>query len=267
MRAEEVKKQFEEVIVKTVGDEKDEQLIEDRDRGEEIISGAQQLQLSPFGTIQFEWPNPRLTIEGDRLYAQFKAKHLRQGDLLTEAQLKAYYGRPQTLELDGKEIIVGQGEWTKEQENKLEELPRDIDMGIETFNMIREELQQTQVKLEQKKGNKKLKDKISLLTGQAYDAYQKVIKIKLDLLEVQTLRLSLFSVSLEEQALLEKIQLFAPSCVKVVKDGQTTTLWDSKDIMLEEGDQGTIRLLSLFGLFLRGGDIRFFGESLDNLLP
>ncbi len=267
MKAADVKKNFEEVIVKTVDDEKTEQLIEDRDRGEEIISGAQQLQLSPFGTVQFEWPTPKLTIEGDRLYAQFKAKHLRHGDLMTEAQLKAYYGRPQILELDGKEIIVGQGEWTKDQDNKLEELPHDIEMGVEAFNMIRDELQKTQEKLDKKKGNKKLKEKITLLTGQAYEAYQKVVKIKLELLELQTLRLSLFSVSLEEQALLEKIQLFAPSCIKVIKDGTTTTLWDSKDSMLEEGDQGTIRLLSLFGLFLRGGDIRFFGDGAQDLMP
>ena len=267
MKEAQIREQFKDVIVKTKEDEKEEQNVEDKEKGEEIITGSQQLYLSSFGTVQFEWPSPKLTIEGDRLYAQFKAKHLRLGDLMTEAQLKAYYGRPLTLELDGKEIIVGQGEWTKDDDNKLEEIPLDIERATEVFDMIRDDLQKTQDQLLKKKNNKKFKDKISDFTEQAYEAYKKVIKLKLDLLELQSLRISLFSVSLEEQALLEKVQLFAPNCIKIIKKDKGTLLWKSKDDMLENGDQGTIRLLSLFGLFLRGGDIRFFGDGVADLIP
>jgi len=272
MKEEQIKQEFKEVIVKTKQDENQEKDVEATKKVEEVIRGAQEIHISSFGTLQFEWPTPKLTIEGDRLFAQFKAKHLRDGDLLTEYQLKAIYGRPNIVLVDGKEIEVGSGEWSEEDESNLENLPSEIDIKTSLFDELRDEIHNLKNEIDKKpkntKGQKQVTDlqpKIEQLTEEAFKSYKDLIQIKLSLLELQAKRISLFSVSLEEQANLEKLQLYGPSCIKISKSGQFLPLWKDKEGMLTDSNPMTVRVLSLFGLFLRGVDVHFFSDSVASI--
>lgn len=259
------KQEFKDEIVKTIELKKEEQVANDNDIASEIISGSSEIYINGLGTITFIWPSVGLSMQGDKLHAQFKAEHLRKGDLLSEAQLKAYYKRPVFIEIDGKEIQVGNGEWTEEEEEKLESLPLEIQELNEEFDMHRATLQEQQLEMDSLPKNSKKRTvyekKIEEITEAAYNKYIELTKKRLEVGELNLKRNTLFSDSLEEMANLEKIRLFAPQCILKRVDGELVPLWESEDDMLK-AQFASIRAISLFNLFMRGVDVSFFADTL-----
>lgn len=251
----------------TKSDKKEQQKVSDDGKANDIISGAQEVYLKDFGNLIFNWPDLGLAMQGDSMYAKFKATHLRKGDLLTEAELKAIYGKPVTVEVEGKDIVVGSGAWTVSDDSKLEDLPRELTRLNEELDYCRDEIHRTDEKIlalgktqKDKASKKKLETELGKQNDVAYSLWLKVSKLKLDILELQSNKIILFATSLEEQANFEKLKLFAPSCVKVKNETGTKPLWDNQETMLASGF-GSVRVISLFGLFLRGADVSFFGDT------
>lgn len=255
------KKEFIDKIRNTKENEELEQLASDEEKAKGIFYGVQDIYLDGFGWLTFKFPDLGLAIQGDRIYAAFKAEHLRKQDIMTEAQLKAIYSRDMTIIMDGKEIVVDKGEWTHIDERRLEDLPTQIQEEIKIFNDYRDDIQNLETSDPQKKDDEILKQ-IEKKTDEAFQLFQEINKKKIELLELQTKRLRLFSASLEEQALMEKIKLFAPHCILVKDTGKP--LWANQEEMMKAGYQG-IQVLSIFNLFLRGGDVSFFGDMPDKL--
>lgn len=230
-----------------------------------VVSGEKELFIDGYGLVVFQQPTARLSLQGDSAAAKFRSKHLRHGDILTEAQLKLIYGRPTTVKIDGVETQIGNGSWTENNEQELENLPDQITRNMETVlsyrNDISEVLNELKVlpdgESEIREGlDKKLKE----LNDDAYPLYLQVLEDKKQLMELQLLRLQLFSISLEEQTNLEKIKIFAPACIKrKQEDGSIESLWKTEDDFLDD-NVGAVHLLSVYNLFLRGVDISFFGD-------
>jgi len=247
--------------------EKEEQVAEDGKLLDTVMRGAQDVYLEGYGTVHFEFPPTGLALEGDQRQVQYKTEHLRKGTYFTEAELKAIYNKPVVIQVDGKDITVGSGEWTAKDEKEMEDLPVEIEKVHEMFIIHRGDYQQLKQELLSLPNTKKGKDKKKELETKQTNAetlamqfYEKTLRLKAKLLELQATRVRLFSDSLEEQAFFEKVKLFAPSCIKKKEGDDYVYLWNSEEELLQDKYSAT-RVLSLFNLFVRGLDVRFFGDA------
>lgn len=251
--------EFNNLMKSTDKVEKELNEAEDSKKLSEVVTGSKSIYIEGYGELVFFHPSPKLAMDGDLAAAQFKTMHLRAQDLLTEAQLKAIYSQPVKVNVDGKEIVVGSGEWTDKDEHRLEMLPTKIDGQLEMLLSYREDYQKCE---DSKVGVKKGKKMESICAEQkkaednARKIYDNIINERRELLDLQTKRLQLFSTSLEEQAYLEKVKIYAPACIK--RDGKL--LWEKEDDFLND-NIGAVRVLSLYNLFLRGVDISFFDDA------
>lgn len=212
-------------------------------------------------TLIFEYPDLGISLKADRIVAEFKATELRAGKLLTSKQLKAIARQPTTAIINGKEEVVDKAEWTVNDDQILDEYPRKInDTGLDLI-VAREEYQEVKEQLDSVKG--KEKEKLEKRRNQIYDQasklYSDYIRLKRDLLDTQLKEMRLLNGSLEELANLEKLRYLAPKCIKKIdKDGKEDFIWKTdEDFQNAPFDNATI--LSVFNVFLRGGDISFFG--------
>lgn len=259
-------KEFQEALKKTKEVEKEEQKANDDSKARNIIRGAQEVKLEPFGTLVFEWPSVGLSLQADAVQARYKTDHLRKQDIMTEEQLKAIYRRPVTIEIDGKEIIVGSGQWTEEDEELLDSLPKEVKNKDDYFVDVRSRIHELDTELlsltKTSKKRARLEEEKTKLEEEAYTIWTDTSQVRLKLLEHQNKRMMLFASSLEEQAHLEKLKLFCPSCIKVKdENGNVDFLWKTEDDMLQDGFE-SIQVITLYNLFLRGVDVSFFGDML-----
>jgi len=261
MKKEEIKEEFKKKLNETIDSEKEIQDSEDSKTAEEIIRGSQEVFIRGYDWLIFNWPDVERTLEGDDIFAKFKTKHLRNNDLMTTSQLKAVYNNPITIKVDGKDVVVGSGEWTEKDERRLEEIPKEIDEKTEAFNAYRVEIQELKEQIKKRK-NKQTEEKLNKYMENAFECYSNITKLNLEHIELQTKRINLFSTSLEERAQFEKVKYYAPYCIMSKNgDGTLNPLWKDETEMLK-ADQTAVRILSLFGLFLRGVDVSFFGDLL-----
>lgn len=262
---EDIKQEFEEQVKVPVEVDKEIQEAEDNIKVASILYSKQEFKLNGIGTILFEWPKIGLSNEGDDLVAKFKAKHLRDGELMTNAQLMAVYAKSITVKQDGKEVIVGNGEWTQTDELQLEEIPKVIEDQVETFNSFKNDIQDIDTKLlgmRTSKNKEKLESEKFKKVEQAYELYKKIAQNKLDLLSLQQKKIILFAISVEERANSERMLLYGPRCIFIMRNGEKEPLWKDMNDMKNDERPEALRIISLFNLFLRGGDVRFFVESL-----
>lgn len=260
------KEQFEQEITQTTQVEKENRQAEQNKKAEEIFNSRQEVYITGIGQLVFDYPRVGLTLEGDLAAARFKSAHLKMGDLLTEQQLKALYSKPTTVEIEGKTITVGDGSWTEKQDNELEELPTVIKSYRESFEDFRAMYQETNEQImaipeveENKERIEELKRKRDNYFDSAQQTYTKMLELQMELLELQTLRMSLFSISLEEMSNLEKLKIYVPECIKIKENGTIRPLWKDLSEAMNSGLE-FIRVISLFNLFLRGADVSFFGN-------
>jgi len=251
---------FEEKIKVTKEVEALEQEAEDDVVANNIRRAEQEIYIEGIGHLVFKFPGVKLSLEGDAVYAKFLASNLRTGKILTKAQLKAIYGQPVVVEVEGKQITVGEGEWTEKQERELEELPEDIKVLNENFDILREEIQNRELEISKLDGHSKkkkagLEKKLKIDLDQAEIMYKDLALLNLELIDLQTKQLTLFSPCLEEQASMEKVKLYAPSCI--LNKETMEPLWSSL-AEFENAEGNAIRILSLF---LRGGNISFLEDS------
>lgn len=263
-----VQVEFEEKIKTPIEVDNEKQKNKDNKKGYSIITGSQEVFVNPYGKIVFEWPNIGLAMKGDQLMAEFKSSHLRKGDLMTEAQLLAIYNRPISIEIDGKEIVVGNGVWTSDDERRIQtELPSEIKEIGTKFDAFREEVQELETKLpvENKEimseTDKKNLEMYNIQRDHAQDLFRELRDKKLEFLELQARRTQLFATSLEELSVLEKLKLYAPHCIKHKESGKP--VWNSIEEMLNSGYEA-INLIGLFSMFLKGADVSFFGDTPDD---
>jgi hypothetical protein len=266
------KEEFEEKIKETAELEKEIEQASDSRRLQDVLTGAQEIYVASFGTLQFEHPTPGLAIKGDSIVAAFKSKHLRLGDYLSIEELKFIYQAPiKVKSVDGQDVVVGDGIWTEKQEKELEDLPVDIQQLTEMFDSYRKDIQDSDKKIKRLGKDKKNNTKRNQLENVRQNAYDKafslfdtIIDKKKKHLELQTKKIELFSLSLEEQAFFEKIKLYLPECVKHKKDGKWEQVWNNLgEVENSENRLGTLRVISLYSLFCRGVDVSFFGDVVD----
>lgn len=257
------------VLNETKDSEKEQQAANDSKALDEVVSARQKIYIKEYGEIIFDMPRAGVALEGDRIVAQFKTEHLRKNDYFTDGQLKAIYNKPTVISIDGKDITVGNGEWTEKDEKELESLPDKIQQHWEDFVHLRELYQEIQQEILTLTNTKKNKVKLKTLDVKSLEAQKvaltqhgEILSLKARLLELQSTRVRLFSDSLEEQAFFEKVKLFAPSCIKREVGGKEDFLWHTMDEMLDDGFTAT-RILGLFNLFIRGLDVSFFGDALE----
>lgn len=261
--------EFEKHLSVTKEVEKEQQTAEDNEKLQEVVIGRQELYLKPFGTIIFDMPSPGLSLKADQVAAKFKAYNLRHGEFLTNAQLKAIYNQPITITVDGKEVKVGNGEWPEKNEVELESLQSKIDDALAMFEVCREEYQNFDTELLAAKPNtkqhKELSEKVEKAKAKARTHYDSLLSLRSRQLQLTSIRAILFADSLEEQAFLEKVKLFVPSCIKKKdKDGNITPFWNSIE-EFENDKFSAVKIVAYFNLFLRGLDISFFGDVLDEV--
>ena len=257
-------KEFKAQMNETVESEKAEKDAIDSKVINKVIEGRQEVFIKGYGTIIFDYPSAGLALEGDQLVTKFRTKHLRENDILTEAQLKAIYKQPITTKIGGKDVVIGNGEWPESYDNDLESLNHDISNCQIDFSMYRGEYQLCKTELEDlgdKKPKKKeqLQKKMEDHETKAYKSYTKILELKQKQLELNTLRARLFADSLEEQSFLEKVKFFAPSCIKQNKNDELVPLWEDLEAFEKDTFVAT-KIITLFNLFLRGLDISFFGD-------
>lgn len=257
---------FEKELKVTKETEDQQKTAEDSQKLKEILEGEQTIYIKGYGDILFEYPKAGLVIEAERLEAEFKATSLRNSTFLTEAQLKAIYGKPVVIEVDGKQIEVGSGEWSETNDRLMEELPEQIKELETQFDIGREAYQEFDrdlLKATKKADKKILKEKMKLKAEETFSIRQESLEKQKELLELQMKRLQLFSSSLEERAFFEKIKLYLPSSVfKMNGSGGEATkepLWKNYE-EFENSKFLASRVISLYSLFIRGADISFFGD-------
>jgi len=248
---------FEDRLAVTEEDEKANQLIEDDTKASEIIFGSQEVYIDTVGTLVFEWPDVELSLEGDRLAAQFKTRCMRDGSLFSIEQLRAIYRQPIKIKVDGAEVIVGDGQWTDEEEYKLEHMP-DIIRDLTTeFSDYRSEIQELKSETEI---SEKEQEQLNLLMNEAQATFNEIQEMRLKHTELMAKQVRLFSESIEHQALFEKVKLYAPLCVKKKTEDGLAPLWkDQKEFL--SGNGVSLKILGLFSLFMRGADVSFFGDT------
>ena len=209
-----------------------------------------------------------MVIEGDLIDAKFKTTHLRKGDLLTRSQLKAFYKRPVTAEIDGEKIDISEGQWNDRHERELEDLPKELEDAASLFADFRNEYQEVEKEIMALSDAKKYKAKKKELEKQlerkyqgAEESYIKTMSLRTKVLELQALQIELFSPCLEERANFEKVKFYAPKCIKIKKeDGSEDFLFKSKED-INSAPFAATRVISLFSLFIRGVDVSFFGDA------
>ncbi len=263
--------QFESEMKKSFDVEQEETKAEDNKKLDEVISGRQELFIQGMGDIIFDFPSSDLINEGDEAVAKFKSYHLRKGELLTKTHLKAIYGRPVSINVDGVDVVVGQGDWTEKEEQRLEDLPDEMKTVEDEFNYFRQEFQDLQDELvaitdtaKNKAKRKNIEKKCESIMNDCRNLYEKRLKLKQENYELNLKCLDLFSISLEEQAIHEKIKIFAPSCIKIKENGSEPHLLNS-DEQIKTNTFLYNRVLSLFNLYIRGYDVSFFGDVPDGL--
>lgn len=261
-----VKAQVQEHLNTPTEIDKEKQSADDGRRLQEVMSGRREFYYPAFGTIAFEYPNTGIVINADRMVAEFKSAQLKKGKLLTKDQMKAIYRQPVFIEEDGKRIKVSDGLWTVENDNRLEELPREITTKQRLFNEYRDEYQQ--LKTEQlgeveEAVKQDYEERLLRRENEAAEVYKELLELNQELIELQSKHLELFSNSLEEQANFERIKYYAPRCVRYMKDGKEDFLWKSDQDLLDARFNST-EVLSLFSLFVRGTDISFFVAALGD---
>ena len=246
----------------TTESEKQEQQANDSQLLNEVVEGRQVVYIEGYGEVIFDLPSAGLAIEGDRIAARFRTKHLRDSDILSEAQLKAIYNQPIKVKVDGVDVVVGKGEWTDKDEEKLESYHQQIKDITDTFNINREEWQKFRdaaEATEEKKKKNKLLDKRDEFEKKAKDSYESLLKTKAQQLELNANKARLFGESLEEQTFFEKVKVYAPGCIKQEKDGVTSPLWANLQ-EFEDDKFSATKVVTLFNLFMRGLDVSFFGD-------
>uniref|UniRef100_A0A6M3IIU6 Uncharacterized protein n=1 Tax=viral metagenome TaxID=1070528 RepID=A0A6M3IIU6_9ZZZZ len=257
--------EFKEKMKQTKESEKELLGASDGEKIEEILTGQKIIKLAAFPTLAFIFPGVGTVLEGDRIVAEYKAQQLRRGKLLTKAQLKAIYGRPTEVEVEGVKVIVGSGVWTAVEENDIELLPMQIKEKNLVFEDLRERYQKIEIEilgLSNSKKDKNRKDKIEAekikLSKDADIVFSEVIELRRKLLLLQIKHLELFVTSLEERAEFEKISYYIPKCVfKVLPDGSMVPFWSSNEDMGSAAFAAT-QIISLFNLFIRGYDVDAF---------
>lgn len=256
-----------DILNSTEDSENELQSAEDNKKLNDVLTGRQEIYITGYGAIIFDMPHVELALEGDNTAAKFKSKHLMSGDYLTDAQLKAIYNNPTIVKVSGKELTLGTGEWTEKDEREMDDLPANIQNNWDMFLSYREEYQTLKQEILAVPKIAKNKAKIKELTTRqdnaqkrTLDQHQIILSLKGKLIGLQATRVRLFSDSLEEQAFFEKIKLYAPSCIKIEKDGVVEPLWKSTQDMLNDKFTAT-RIITLFNLFVRGLDVRFFGDA------
>lgn len=268
--AEEVKELFDDEMKITTEVTKETQKVQDDETGSSILTGSQTVFLNSLGTILFEYPPIGLIMKADGVQAKFKAEHLRKGDILTMAQLKAIYSRPLTIpDVNGKDVVIGSGEWTDADEDKITSIIEEIRDLQKEFASFKEEVEELELKIIKLPTTSKGKSKKSSIVKRkeagidaSYKIYTQIYKKRLELLELQTTQELLFVDSLEEQARIEKIKIFAPHCIKLIKgDATPIVLWKAVENMEEESSFDMRRIISMFAMFLKGSDISFFGDT------
>jgi len=269
----EVKEEFEKIIKVPLNVEKEAQDIEDNQKANDIVYGEQTVEVATFGKLTFRYPELGVALEGDRIYAKFKAEHLRKGDLLTKAQLAAMYKQPITIKVDGQETIIEDGEWTEADETKMDSYIPLIEEAQEMFSNFREEIEHVEneiISIEKIPGKQKrvkhLVTKKGKLVDEAYKKFEEIYKLRLEMLDLQTKKEALFSISLEEQAQFEKLKIYIPYCILVEKDNKKVPLWNNVEEMNKAGLDGA-RILSMLSLFMKGTDLSFFGVGVENKTP
>ncbi len=262
--------EFKAKLKETIESEKDQQQAQDNVDLAKIVTGRQIVNIAGYGEVIFDFPNAGLAIEGDMIAAQFRTKHLRLGDLFNEEQLKHIYKQPTKVQMDGKEVVVGDGLWTEKHEQELTKLADTVKAHQELFWDYREKYQLFENDLVGLKENTakytNLVAKKNEIEEKARKEYTKLVAAKVRQLELSTLRAKLFSDSIEEMAFLERIKLFAPVCLKKIVDGKEVPLWATKEEMMADTHLAT-RVISIFNLFLRGLDVSFFADVPEGTTP
>lgn len=270
---ENVDKRFEDFLLQTMESDEAVQNAGDNQLLQEIYTERKKIKISgvPFPLI-FEYPDIGLSLIADRIVAEFRAKELRIGKLLTNEQLKAIASRPMTIEENGKNIVISKPQWSEKDEQILAEYPRKInDITIELItarqeyqeaNMLRQKIQGEGKDAEHERA--KADKRKQSIYDQAYKIFDQQIKLKKQLLETQLKEMQVVNGSLEDISNIEKIKYLAPKCIKKVNaDGSEEFLWKTDDEFTNAPFSVTT-VLSVFNVFLRGGDISFFGVLLED---
>lgn len=263
----EIREAFEERISQTDEVEKQVEEVGDQKEMDSVVKGRKEIHLIGFPRLVFYYPNVGLSLEADEIMAEFRTKALRHGQYLTREQLKAIYGRPTTINVDGKEVVVGEGQWLNKDEDILEDYNKLIDGYERDFLAYREELQTKRNELlaneKNSKKKKELEKEIDKLEVGAFGMFKKTWEMRKELLETQLKQMELFAPCLEERSFVEKIKFLAPKCIKTIKDnGEEEFLWKSSEEFRNANFDST-KVISLFRLFLQGGDVSFFEDVPD----
>lgn len=249
--------------------EKEEQQTADAEVLEEIVEGRQVVYINGYGEIIFDFPSPGIALQADSAAIKFKTQKLRSNEFLTEAQLKAIYRRPTVISIDGKDQEVGSGEWTDENEVRIDALPGEIEYADkdflearEKYHLVKDELDKTS----EEKRKEELEKKLEAFEQTALEFFNAGAKLKSEQLDLNITRTRLFSGSLEEQVFFERVKYLAPSCIKIKVEEQVAPLW--KNFEAFEADKfAATKVLALFSLFLRGLDVSFFGDVPEGTTP
>ena len=242
---------------------------EDNIKLNSVLSGSQTVNTEEYGPLIFIYPGVELSLKADKISAQFRAKALRENLYLTDRQYLAIYNQPLMIDIDGKQVKIGNGDWPESQEREYrDELPKKLKVLNENFSITRQLFQEQEEKILQFPKDSENYDATLIemqkerdsLESRAKEIYSQLMATKAKQLELASLRARLFSDSLEEQLITERIKILAPGCIKKYNDKHSLVpLWNSEKELLEDGFAAT-KVLALFNLFLRGFDVSFFGE-------
>lgn len=242
---------------------------EDNAKLQSVLTGSQTINTEEYGPVVFIYPGVELSLKADKASAQFRAKALRENLYLTDRQYLAIYNQPLMIDVDGKQVKIGSGDWPESQEREYrDELPEKLRKLNENFSVTREMFQEQEEEILQLPKDSdnyettlaELQKKRDSLEQRAREIYNQLMTIKARHMELASLRARLFSDSLEEQLITERIKILAPGCIKKYNNKHSLVpLWNSEKELLEDGFAAT-KILALFNLFLRGFDVSFFGE-------
>jgi len=263
-----VDKKFEEKIKQTVESEALIQDAEDEKLAANIRRGDQIIYIDGIGDIIFKWPYLDLTTESDRIYAEYYSQGLSEGRIKTKAQLAAIYARPTEISENGARVKVNNGLWTAQDDLRLDEIPNELKSITNDFNDFRKEIQDIENELgaldEHSKSKKKnLETKRTALLDRALQIFSGIESLNKEYLELNARYLQLFSSCLEEQANMQKLKFLAPECLFVKEGEMERPLWKDREAFLKSRDI-SIKIFSIFSLFMRGGSIHFFADSQEN---
>jgi len=259
-------KEFKETMRQTDESETAEERALDSEALETVVAGRQVVYFDGYGDVIFDFPDTGLAIDADTVATRFRTKALRSGEFLTESQLKTIYRQPTTVKVDGKDIVIGNGEWPEKYDRELDQLPKLALEAHTHFTNYRAEYQKNRdeaAALEESTKKTQLQEKRNKAETSALDYYQVWLKHKARQMELGSLRAKLFADSIEELAFFEKIKFLAPACTKQADDkGVEAPLWKSEDDMRKDTFNAT-RVIAAFNMFMRGLDVSFFADAPD----